>query len=58
VSPVASTTFYGRQDCCQERARGMTVQLLDGNMKVLQQQELPTSDTVQTLLWTGMVAWP
>jgi hypothetical protein len=58
VLPVARTVFYGRTDCCQARAAGMRVQLLDANQAVLQEQALMTDDTVQTLLWTGMVSYP
>ena len=35
VRPIHEINVHNRKDCCQERANGMIVELLDGNLKLV-----------------------
>jgi len=49
---IAYIVYYNRGDCCQHRARGMRVQLLDENEVVLKEKKL-TGAMVDTLMFSN-----
>lgn len=45
--PITSVVYYNRAECCQFRANGMILELLDKNQQVIWSKTM-TGDMVQT----------
>ena len=46
---ITKIIYYNRTDCCNHRARGMRIQILDENMQIQGEQNLPSGELKQEL---------
>jgi Alpha-L-arabinofuranosidase B (ABFB) domain/F5/8 type C domain len=53
MEEISYVVYYNRQDCCQHRARGMRVQLVDENDVVIKEKKL-SGNMMDTLLFSNV----
>jgi hypothetical protein len=51
TTDITKIIYYNRTDCCNSRAQGMRVQILDEQMNIQGEQNLPSQDMKQELLF-------